>query len=283
MLNFGMAAGMATLVCSNALAVWGVKYEVNSGWTNPTTIDVSGGAKTVDFRISVYHDGVTQVLSASGLKTALACLRLCNSQKITDFGSAGSGDELLAYQCIVSSVNNKALEHSQVGANMILGTPNSVLSFASDTNHAPSKPILQKLETRYYAGQIRIGTGAGTARTVSITANSFGYPNAGTSAGGQYGASFYVSPTVADSGIVLAPAVVVPAIITVEIPCPADLDGDRVVGDADFSIFAAAADIYTCSDTSMPAGCPADLNGDGFVDESDFTIFALAYDEVLCP
>ena len=38
-----------------------------------------------------------------------------------------------------------------------------------------------------------------------------------------------------------------------------------------------------CADPAMPAGCPADLNGDGVVDDADFVIFLPAYDALVCP
>lgn len=65
--------------------------------------------------------------------------------------------------------------------------------------------------------------------------------------------------------------------------CPADLNGDNQVDDADFVIFIAAYDILDCSDPSMPAGCPADQNSDGVVDDADFVLFLAAYNELLCP
>jgi hypothetical protein len=65
--------------------------------------------------------------------------------------------------------------------------------------------------------------------------------------------------------------------------CPADINGDTFVDDADFSLFAAAYNILDCADPTMPAGCPADLNSDGLVDDADFVLFAAAYDALLCP
>lgn len=65
--------------------------------------------------------------------------------------------------------------------------------------------------------------------------------------------------------------------------CAGDLNGDSIVDDADFVLFAAAYDLLICSDPSMPAGCPADLNRDGFVDDGDFGVFANAYDVLTCP
>ena len=52
---------------------------------------------------------------------------------------------------------------------------------------------------------------------------------------------------------------------------------------ADFQSFAAAYDTLLCSDPSMPAGCPADLNADSNVDDADFSLFAAAYNELYCP
>ncbi|MFO0860379.1 MAG: M12 family metallo-peptidase [Phycisphaerales bacterium] len=67
------------------------------------------------------------------------------------------------------------------------------------------------------------------------------------------------------------------------LPCPADLNGDGMVEDGDFVIFAAAYNILDCSDPAMPSGCPADLNADEFVDDTDFVVFVGAYNELLCP
>ncbi|MBS0190844.1 MAG: hypothetical protein U0573_02990 [Phycisphaerales bacterium] len=71
-------------------------------------------------------------------------------------------------------------------------------------------------------------------------------------------------------------------VFTVE-SCAGDLNADAVVDDSDFVAFAAAYDVFDCSDASMPAGCPSDLTHDGFVDDSDFVAFVTAYDNLLCP
>ncbi len=76
-------------------------------------------------------------------------------------------------------------------------------------------------------------------------------------------------PVVADYALVLPAA------------CPADLNGDHAVDDADFVIFAAAYDTLLCP--GSPSPCPADLNSDSVVDDSDFVIFAAAYDDFVCP
>ena len=65
--------------------------------------------------------------------------------------------------------------------------------------------------------------------------------------------------------------------------CAGDLNGDQVVDDADFELFAAAYNLLDCADPVMPPGCPADINNDEVVDDSDFTIFLQSYNLLLCP
>lgn len=65
--------------------------------------------------------------------------------------------------------------------------------------------------------------------------------------------------------------------------CPGDLNGDRVVEDTDFVIFAGSYDVLLCDDPAMPSNCASDLNFDGWVDDQDFVLFASAYDELMCP
>jgi hypothetical protein len=65
--------------------------------------------------------------------------------------------------------------------------------------------------------------------------------------------------------------------------CPGDLNGDTIVDDADFVLFADAYNLLDCLDPLMPVGCPSDLNSDQFVDDADFVLFADAYNALLCP
>jgi hypothetical protein len=65
--------------------------------------------------------------------------------------------------------------------------------------------------------------------------------------------------------------------------CPADINNNGLVDDADFQSFVVAYDVLECLDPAMPAGCPANFNADLVVDDADFSIFALAYDMLLCP
>ncbi|MBS0187856.1 MAG: hypothetical protein JSS51_07290 [Planctomycetes bacterium] len=64
--------------------------------------------------------------------------------------------------------------------------------------------------------------------------------------------------------------------------CPADINGDRVVDDADFVEFAEAYNELLCPEARHGVGCPADLNGDDVVDDLDFVLFAGAYNALLC-
>ncbi|MBN8596449.1 MAG: hypothetical protein J0L78_02120 [Planctomycetes bacterium] len=64
--------------------------------------------------------------------------------------------------------------------------------------------------------------------------------------------------------------------------CYADLNGDQLVDDTDFTIFVPQYNALDCSDPAMPSNCSADLNFDGFVDDLDFQIFVVAYDALLC-
>lgn len=58
-------------------------------------------------------------------------------------------------------------------------------------------------------------------------------------------------------------------------PCAGDFNGDRIVDDIDFVLF---ADYYQLFND--PRG---DLNGDGLTDDSDFVLFASGYDQLGCP
>lgn len=67
----------------------------------------------------------------------------------------------------------------------------------------------------------------------------------------------------------------IPATAIKHSDCPADLNLDGVVDDADFVAFATAYDAYLSFD--------GDVDFDAKTDDADFVIFAAAYDELLCP
>ncbi len=58
-------------------------------------------------------------------------------------------------------------------------------------------------------------------------------------------------------------------------PCPGDFNGDRVIDDTDFVLFAGYYDNF-----NDPRG---DLNGDGVTDDPDFVTFSIGYDRLNCP
>lgn len=72
-------------------------------------------------------------------------------------------------------------------------------------------------------------------------------------------------------------------LVVPQMPCPADITGDRVVDDSDFVYFALMYDYFDCALLGFTTDCPGDLNGDGFVDDADFVLFSAAYDALVCP
>ncbi|MBS0188025.1 MAG: hypothetical protein JSS51_08145 [Planctomycetes bacterium] len=57
--------------------------------------------------------------------------------------------------------------------------------------------------------------------------------------------------------------------------CPADMNNDNFVDDADFVLFAGAYDQFVTMS--------GDINGDGVTDDADFVLFASGYDAYTCP
>lgn len=87
----------------------------------------------------------------------------------------------------------------------------------------------------------------------------------------------------ATSGRILGDAVVSQFAFTQVARCPADLNNDAQVDDADFQVFVVAYDTLDCAESQMPFGCPSDFNYDRVVDDRDFQTFVVAYDALLCP
>lgn len=143
-------------------------------------------------------------------------------------------------------------------------------------------------------GTLKIGPGNPSQPTIVTIVDSRDNDTLGQSAC----EAVYVENLVIESGAVLnAPAcrvyyksitnrgtiATLPNVLRLYGPCPADLNSDGVVDDADFSIFVVQYDVLDCADIGMPSGCSADLNSDLLVDDQDFSIFVVAYDAVLCP
>ncbi len=130
------------------------------------------------------------------------------------------------------------------------------------------------------AGGSSVGGGTVSGAASSLASPTNGSPTTLTITGIQpsdSGSYVAVFTNACGSGPSLSASVSVPS------PCPADLNGDGQVDDADFVIFVNAYDILDCADPSMPPSCPADLNQDGVVDDADFVVFVAAYNELLCP
>ncbi|MBX3390947.1 MAG: matrixin family metalloprotease [Phycisphaeraceae bacterium] len=62
--------------------------------------------------------------------------------------------------------------------------------------------------------------------------------------------------------------------------CIGDLNGNKVVGDADFGLFVEAYNQMLCPAENQT--CPADFDLNGFVDDADFSIFVGAYASMVC-
>ncbi|MGH7242698.1 MAG: hypothetical protein ACREJD_04715 [Phycisphaerales bacterium] len=216
--RFVSVAALAVLAHS-ACAVWGVRYEVNSGsgWTNALTIDVASGVKNVDFRISMYHDG-HEDLDADPVGTLFAWipLRLTMSHKITNFGDAGVGDSVQSFKVAGNfGIGTLALAQSFDGINQILGTPNVRQSFVSNLFAGNPDPRPQQLEVTFYTGTLQIGNLGSLARSreILLTANSYSDPD---HSAGLYGGTFYYNATgFALSKNALTSAVTLDAKITV--------------------------------------------------------------------
>ncbi|MBY0112350.1 MAG: endonuclease [Phycisphaerales bacterium] len=105
-----------------------------------------------------------------------------------------------------------------------------------------------------------------------------------TQAAGTYQVVYTIATSDQDlPGAIARPSLTLTVLGTIQASCPGDLNGDTLVDDSDFVIFAEAYQILDCADPAMPAGCPSDLNADLIVDDSDFVLFAAAYEALLCP
>jgi hypothetical protein len=150
------------------------------------------------------------------------------------------------------------------------------------------------LAASFPIGTLKIGPGNPSQPTIVTIVDNRDNDTLGQSAC----EAVYVENLIIESGAVLnAPAcrvyyktitnrgtiATLPNVLRLYGSCPADLNSDGVVDDADFSIFVVQYDVLDCADISMPAGCSADLNSDLLVDDQDFSIFVVAYDAVLCP
>lgn len=166
---------------------YGLLFEVSSDgstWTRTANVDVTSGAKSLQFRISSYFTAGTQVTTAEGTGNALAFTRFTGSNILQNFGASFSGDLVTSYQRDVPNGNAAALQQSQTASGRVLGQAGTPLSFASQLyTTLPANPVYI---TQIFSGSITIGNGNAAAwvRTITLTNNTFG-------AGSAPGLTFY--------------------------------------------------------------------------------------------
>jgi hypothetical protein len=245
------ATGVNGDQADNSAFVAGAAYVfVRSGttWTQQAYLKASNAERTDEFGRSVAISGDTVVIGASG----------------EDSNATGvNGDQ---------ADNSASL--SGAAYVFLLGLPTPASPLASPASVCNSgDPSSLSLDNPGPGIVIDWFTGS-CGGTLIGTGNPFNVTPAATT-------TYYArARSTSDGETSIACASVV---VTVEQCCPADLNADTFVDDADFILFASAYNILDCTDPSMPSGCPADLNHDGFVDDADFGLFAVAYDALLCP
>ncbi len=121
----------------------------------------------------------------------------------------------------------------------------------------------------FVRGAAGILTSPTTGIPVTLTVSA-----AKVSDAGDYSVTFTGTCGSSDSGS---------ASVVVAASCPADLNDDDLVDDADFLIFLVAYNILDCADPAMPSGCQSDFSRSGVVDDADFMLFIPAYNQLLCP
>jgi cytochrome c peroxidase len=161
----------------------------------------------------------------------------------------------------------------KVGLNGALAGANARLGFSS--NPPTSGRIVP--QSLFSAQQV------GTAGAYAGVATQFWPLVAGqVSAGQVLFAQWFIDDPGAVGGQAVSAAARIP-IFCGSAGCPSacsmsDLNGDGVVDDQDFVLFAQAYD----AEFVPLASVVADLNADGLVDDADFALFALAYDAMFC-
>ena len=198
MQNRFVAAFFAASVASIASAGdWGLLYEFStdggSSWSRNVMVDVTSVPATVAFRMSAYVQAGTTVTTAAGTGLALTVGRFTGSNILTNFGSAGAGDQVLTYVRNLPQGNASLLQSSLLtgGAGRVLGVANSLLSFAGQLLNSP--PSSQILSTVILSGTIRVGNNAnGYSNPMrTITFQNYTYGMGITAPGNTPGLTFY--------------------------------------------------------------------------------------------
>jgi hypothetical protein len=191
MKNAVLAVTAIAGIAASANAAWGYKYQFNtgSGWTNAASVDVTGGAVNVQFRLVAFADAGTLSSLAlpagadgSSTNQVVAFARYTGSEKFTNFGAAAAGDMLNAgmNRGDLTSGGSTYLSSSLSGGSLIVGGTTAT-SFASQLllagaleDFAPSAGGTPDLEWVIRSGSIKVGgnTVAAQNRVITFTSNT---------------------------------------------------------------------------------------------------------------
>lgn len=191
MKNAVLAVTAIAGIAASANAAWGYKYQFNtgSGWTNAASVDVTGGAVNVQFRLVAFADAGT--LSSLALPAGsdgastnqvVAFARYTGSEKFTNFGAAANGDMLNAGMTRgdLSSGGTTYLSSSLSAGSLIVGGTTAT-SFASQlllagalAAYAPASGGTPDLEWVIRSGSIKVGNSTIGAqnRVITFTTNT---------------------------------------------------------------------------------------------------------------
>jgi hypothetical protein len=283
--NFTNQAGGTVTVFSGTLTVFGTL--ANSGTIVGSVASRSALSAASDpqgLYAPPFEDRATQTIFTTGGISMDATSTLTPSSG-TIVRTAGGFD------CAINLNSRYAMNRSTLQLN---GRGSSALEAMSRDRGQSLDGLNPALAASFPIGTLKIGPGNPSQPTIVTIVDNRDNDTLGQSAC----EAVYVENLIIESGAVLnAPAcrvyyktitnrgtiATLPNVLRLYGSCPADLNSDGVVDDADFSIFVVQYDVLDCADISMPAGCSADLNSDLLVDDQDFSIFVVAYDAVLCP
>ncbi|MBY0111222.1 MAG: FG-GAP repeat protein [Phycisphaerales bacterium] len=283
--NFTNQAGGTVTVFSGTLTVFGTL--ANSGTIIGSVAArsaLSAASDPLGLYAPPFEDRATQTIFTTGGISMDAASTLTPSPG-TIVRTAGSFD------CAINLNSRYAMNQSTLQLN---GRGGFTLEAMSTDRGQAVSALNPALAGSFPIGTLKIGPGNPSQPTIVTIVDNRDNDTLGQSAC----EAVYVNNLVIESGAVLnAPAcrvyyktitkrgtiATLPNVLRLYGPCPADLNSDGLVDDADFSIFVVQYDVLDCADAGMPSGCSADLNSDLLVDDQDFSIFVVAYDAVLCP
>ncbi|MGH7244557.1 MAG: PEP-CTERM sorting domain-containing protein [Phycisphaerales bacterium] len=169
MKNFVLGLTAICGIAASANAAWGFKYEFSTD--NGVTfgairaVDVTSGDKNVKFRVVAYADDGTQVSAINGPGPAVAYGRLTGSEKMSNWGSAATGDAFVGSMTrgALTSGGTTYLSSSFSAGNTILGGTTAT-SFASQlllsgslAAYCPSSGGTPQLAWIVRTGEMKVG------------------------------------------------------------------------------------------------------------------------------